>query len=173
MAAIRGRDTSPELALRSALFRRGYRYRIDARDLPGKPDMKLTKFRAVIFAHGCFWHGHDCPKFRPPKTNRAFWRAKIRRNRERDRRVVAELLESGWRVAVVWECALNESERRGDVDLLYDSLCRWLEGKRRFAEYRGRAEIQFPHGKRMPYQINASSAVFASDLGHLGKKNYV
>ena len=163
MAAIHGRDTAPELALRSALHARGYRFRVDARGLPGRPDLKLTRYRAVVFVHGCFWHGHDCPKFRPPLSNVEFWLGKIERNRARDRRVVAELLESGWRVAVVWECAISGAGGHAMPDGLLDALCRWLDGGRRFVEFGGRHAESGISASRVGYQRNDSPAVFAAE----------
>jgi DNA mismatch endonuclease (patch repair protein) len=113
MAGIRATDTRPELLLRKGLHALGFRFRIHVGSLPGKPDLVLPRWRAVIFAHGCFWHGHDCPLFVWPKTRPDFWRAKIERNREVDARAEAALAEAGWRHAVVWECALRGRIRLG------------------------------------------------------------
>jgi len=111
MRAVKGRDTKPEVALRKALFARGFRYRLHG-DLPGRPDLVFAARRAVIFVHGCFWHGHDCPRgARAPKTNAAYWRAKIAKNRTRDDAVRAELKLLGWRVLVLWECGLKDLHR--------------------------------------------------------------
>lgn len=108
MSRIRGKDTKPEVSFRKALHRLGFRYRLHAKGLPGKPDIVLPKYRTAIFVHGCFWHGHrPCKVYRLPKTNREFWAEKIAGNRSRDRRNVKALLGDGWRVAVVWECALQ------------------------------------------------------------------
>ena len=107
MAGIRGRNTRPELVIRKALHARGFRYRLHVAGLPGKPDIVLPRFRAVIFVHGCFWHGHDCPLFRLPATRSEFWEAKISRNRERDREVLGALKTTGWRCLTVWECAIR------------------------------------------------------------------
>ena len=141
MAAIRGRDTLPELILRSALHARGLRFRVDARDLPGRPDLKLTKYRALVFVHGCFWHGHDCAYFRAPRSNRSFWTDKVERNRARDLRVVAALREAGWRVCVVWECALKAPASRRELDALADAVARWVRGRRPFLELFDRAAV--------------------------------
>lgn len=106
MSGIRGKDTKPELLLRRALHRDGYRYRLHAKELPGRPDLVFPKYHAVLFVHGCFWHGHQgCKYFRVPTTRTEFWEAKIAGNRARDQRRLAELIEAGWRTAVVWECA--------------------------------------------------------------------
>lgn len=109
MRAIRSADTKPELLVRKALFAAGFRYRLHQRDLPGKPDIVLAKYRTVIFVHGCFWHGHDCKYFKIPKTRPDFWLTKIRANQSRDQTVVAQLNQSGWHVIEVWECSTRPS----------------------------------------------------------------
>lgn len=108
MRAVKARDTAPERTVRALLRAQGYRYRLDARDLPGRPDIVLRGRRKAIFVHGCFWHGHDCARgARLPRANADYWRAKIDRNRARDAASVAALEASGWSVTVVWECALR------------------------------------------------------------------
>lgn len=107
MSRIRGSDTKPELALRRGLFAMGFRYRLHRKDLPGRPDLTFPRYGAVIFVHGCFWHGHDCALFRMPATRPEFWAGKIEGNRERDIRNVSSLRELGWRVLTVWECAMR------------------------------------------------------------------
>jgi len=126
MQAIRGKDTKPEIAVRRALHARGYRYRLNRRDLPGKPDILLPKYRAVIFVHGCFWHGHDCALFKWPATRKEFWRTKIEGNVERDQRNVEALTASGWRIAIVWECALKGHGRLG-LSVVVDRVVAWLD----------------------------------------------
>ena len=106
MSGIRGKNTRPELLVRKALHAAGFRYRLHGRDLPGKPDMIFPKYSAVLFVHGCFWHGHDCPMFRLPSSRIEFWQTKIAGNLARDSLVATRLSESGWRIGVVWECAL-------------------------------------------------------------------
>lgn len=107
MVAIRGRNTKPELVLRSALHQTGFRFRTNRTDLPGKPDIVLPKYRAVIFMHGCFWHRHNCAHFKQPGGDNAnFWKWKLNRNAERDEEVAKLLSEAGWRRFVVWECAV-------------------------------------------------------------------
>ena len=113
MAAIGAKDTKPEMALRCALHRAGFRYRLHVRDLPGRPDIVLSKHQLAIFVHGCFWHKHNCPAFVWPKTRAAFWRAKLEGNVARDRRILTALRGTGWRTVVVWECEL---EKYGGVD---------------------------------------------------------
>lgn len=112
MASIKAKDTKIERMVRRYLFRQGFRYRIHDRRLPGTPDVVLPKYRCVIFINGCFWHAHEgCARFVLPKTNQAFWKEKLAKNRERDRRSVASLLSLGWRVLVVWECELATAHR--------------------------------------------------------------
>ncbi len=108
MSRIKGSDTKPEKMLRSALHRAGFRFRLHDKHLPGKPDLVLKKFKAVIFVHGCFWHRHkDCDKAYTPKSNVDFWKEKFRRNIERDKQKSKELSENGWEVFTVWECEIE------------------------------------------------------------------
>ncbi len=108
MAKIGGKDTKPELLLRRALHARGLRYRLHDRKLPGSPDLVFRRFRAVCFVHGCFWHRHSgCPYATNPATRPEFWEAKFKANVERDHRAKEALWTAGWRVAIVWECALR------------------------------------------------------------------
>jgi DNA mismatch endonuclease, patch repair protein len=110
MAAIRGRDTKPELIVRRIVHRLGFRFRLHRRDLPGRPDLVLPRHRAVIFVHGCFWHQHDCRYGRVvPVTRAEFWKSKRDENVARDRRNVAALRRNGWRVLITWECWTRES----------------------------------------------------------------
>jgi DNA mismatch endonuclease (patch repair protein) len=125
MAAIRDRDTKPELLVRHGLHARGFRYRLQNRKLHGRPDLVFPKHSALIFVHGCFWHGHDCPLFKWPKTRPKFWREKIQSNVERDLRNEEVLAASGWRVGKVWECA-TRGPGRLDFDFILDLLSEWL-----------------------------------------------
>jgi len=118
MSRIRGRDTKPEMILRRGLHALGLRFRLHRKDLPGRPDLVFPRYRAVIQVHGCFWHGHDCPMFKWPATRAEFWKEKIVGNRRRDRASLGALHESGWRVLVVWECALRGPGRRSVRDVL-------------------------------------------------------
>lgn len=121
MAGIRGRDTQPEMALRSGLHRLGLRFRLHARGLPGRPDMVLPRHRAVVFVHGCFWHRHKgCRLTTTPRTRAEFWAAKFDANMERDARNTRMLIAAGWRVAIVWECALRSSRREATVSVVAD-----------------------------------------------------
>ena len=110
MAAIHSASTKPELKLRHALWGLGFRYRVNDKRLPGKPDIVLPKYHTVIFVHGCFWHGHkDCPNYTVPKTHTDFWTAKIARNQERDQETWRRLEAKGWYVLIVWECELKKA----------------------------------------------------------------
>lgn len=109
MRAVKARDTGPELKVRAMLRTLGHRYRLDARDLPGRPDIVQRGRRKAIFVHGCFWHGHDCARgARQPKANADYWRAKVARNRARDEASLTALSTTGWSCHVVWECALKD-----------------------------------------------------------------
>lgn len=126
MAAVKGKNTKPEMRVRRALHGRGFRYGLHNKALPGKPDLVLPKYNAVIFVHGCFWHAHDCPAFSWPKTREAFWREKIGGNQVRDAANIEALLASGRRVAVIWECALKGKHKPGFEDVI-DTLSDWLQ----------------------------------------------
>ena len=136
MAAIRGKDTKPEMIVRKGLWRMGFRYRLNHKRLPGHPDLVLKKYRTCIFVNGCFWHGHnvditifentDCCKI--PKTNREFWIEKIRRNKERDIEEQKRLAEMGWHCITVWECELKPSKREATLESLAYTLNKiWLD----------------------------------------------
>lgn len=108
MRRVKGRDTGPELAVRRILRAAGIGYRLGGGGLPGKPDMVMKGRRTAVFVHGCFWHGHDCPRgARKPKANAAYWSAKIARNRDRDATARSALNATGWRVVTVWECGMK------------------------------------------------------------------
>lgn len=110
MSSVHSENTSPERVLRSGLWHRGFRYRINDKRLPGSPDIVLPKYRSVIFVHGCFWHGHKgCKYYTVPKTNTDFWVAKVARNRERDQKNWRQLEAKGWHVIVVWACQLKKA----------------------------------------------------------------
>lgn len=126
MSGIRGRNTRPELTIRRALHARGFRFRLHSAKVPGKPDLVLTRYRAAIFVHGCFWHGHDCHLFKAPSTRPEFWAEKIARNRLRDEIVREQLQQSGWRRLVIWECALK-GKTRLDPETLTDCVSAWLQ----------------------------------------------
>lgn len=125
MSRIRGSNTKLEVLVRKGLHARGLRYRLGGAKLPGRPDIVLPKYRTVVFVHGCFWHGHDCPLYRLPKTRPEFWADKIGKNRTRDQRVTSELEAMGWRVLTVWECSLRgktATEQASFLDRLAETL---------------------------------------------------
>ena len=115
MAAIKGKNTKPELLVRSWLHRNGFRFRLHRKDLPGKPDIVLPKYKTVIFVHGCFWHSHGCTNSVVPKTRREFWREKLANAVQRDRRNRIDLERRGWLVRVVWECKVDDSLIRSSI----------------------------------------------------------
>jgi DNA mismatch endonuclease (patch repair protein) len=140
MANIKGKNTKPEMAIRSALHRLGYRFRLHRKDLPGKPDIVLPKYRAVVFVNGCFWHGHFCSLFKWPKTREQFWREKILSNKNRDERNVETLLGNGWKVCIVWECSIRK-RKDNDVEEAVANLVAWIEGSTALKEIPSQREL--------------------------------
>ena len=125
MSRIRGKDTGPELLLRREVHARGFRYRLHDSALPGKPDLIFPRFRAVCFVHGCFWHRHPGCRFAAtPSSREEYWKEKLEGNASRDKQSRQKLLELGWRVAVVWECALRDDRREETAS----ELDKWLRG---------------------------------------------
>lgn len=135
MAGIRSKNTRPEMLIRRGLHAEGFRYRLHKGGLPGKPDLVLLKWNAVVFVHGCFWHVHDCPRFKWPSSREEFWRVKLTRNRARDTESVDSLVALGWRVLIVWECALIGRGCRSPNTII-EEMASWI----RSCEPRG--EIQ-------------------------------
>lgn len=125
MLAIKSKDTKPEILIRKALHARGFRFRLHRKDLPGSPDMVLQKYDALIFINGCFWHGHRCHLSKPPATRTEFWLTKISTNVSRDMRNHQLLMNSDWRFAVIWECALK-GKTKLDFSALMSELEAWL-----------------------------------------------
>ena len=122
MSRIKQKDTKPEILVRKALFNSGYRYRLHKKGLPGSPDIVLAKYRAVIFVNGCFWHYHKkCRDGHIPKSRREYWKKKLDRNVERDKKVYKNLKENGWRVLIVWEC-----EAKKDIQKSLSKIERFL-----------------------------------------------
>jgi len=140
MAGIRATNTKPEIIVRKALHRLGYRYGLHCRDVPGKPDLVFRSRRAVIFVHGCFWHGHDCRYFRLPSTRPAFWSNKIARNQARDSVVAEQLKAAGWRQLIIWECAIRD-QKAPEVEKLISRVVRWLESDARRTQMRGKRMV--------------------------------
>jgi DNA mismatch endonuclease, patch repair protein len=126
MAGIRSKDTKPELIIRKGLHRMGLRYRLHDKKLPGRPDLVFPKYRAVIFVNGCFWHGHDCPDFRLPKTRTEFWSEKIAATKLRDLRARSALDRLGWHHETVWECAVRRKDE-GAHERIVAILADWLQ----------------------------------------------
>lgn len=139
MSGIRGRNTKPEILIRKLLHRDGFRFRLHIRDLPGKPDIALKRYHAVIFVNGCFWHGHDCTLFKLPATRRDFWYDKIKRNQINDKKAKEALLANGWRVGIVWECALRGANK--NIEGVAQSLNEWLLSDTPLIEVRNEAGI--------------------------------
>lgn len=138
MSGIRGKDTRPELIVRRGLHAMGFRYRLHDRKLPGRPDLVFPGLKAVILVHGCFWHGHGCHLFKWPASRIEFWREKISGNRERDAGNLARLGDAGWRVLVIWECALKGRLKRGG-DEVSGEAARWLRSGDDYLELKGDA----------------------------------
>lgn len=126
MSGIRGKNTKPEMTIRKGLHRRGFRFRLHSRHLPGKPDLVLPRYNTTIFVHGCFWHGHGCHLFKMPSTRREFWQAKIARNAECDQEVAKALGQKGWRRLVIWECAIKGKSRH-DLNTLLQRITEWIK----------------------------------------------
>ena len=156
MAAIRSKNTKPEMIVRRGLWKRGFRYRLNHKRLPGHPDLVLRKYRTCVFVNGCFWHGHlvesntmessACCKM--PKTNREFWVAKIRRNKERDKEEQRKLAEMGWHCITVWECELTPKRREETLESLAFTLNHiWLQDHGTFVNLHPKQEEE---GNQMP-----------------------
>ena len=127
MSHIRSKNTKPEQLVRQALWHQGFRYRLHAKDLPGKPDIVLPKYKTAIFINGCFWHGHEgCKDFVIPKSNTAFWLEKIGKNKERDARDETALTSAGWKVITIWECELKKPVIEETISALFKTLAEFL-----------------------------------------------
>jgi len=136
MAAVRNKNTKPELLIRKGLHRLGFRFRLHDRKLPGKPDLVLPKYNAVIFVNGCFWHRHDCHLFKWPYTRKEFCQTKIEGNRARDIESIKQLQSMGWRVLTIWECSLKGKARLQE-DELFSRVSIWIAGDVTEQEVRG------------------------------------
>lgn len=124
MSRIRSKNTKPEILIRSALHKKGFRFRLHRKDLPCKPDMVFSKHNAVIFVHGCFWHLHGCKYSKIPDTRKSWWLNKLEKNKMRDQDCVNQLLVSGWRVLIIWECIIKEN--KNNMELFIDRITDWL-----------------------------------------------
>lgn len=136
MSGIGSKNTRQEVSLRKLLHGMGFRYRLHAKDVPGRPDIVLPRYRAAIFVHGCFWHGHDCSLFRLPGTRQEFWKDKIGRNERRDAEVRRQLEAAGWRHFVVWECATRGRGKEAPAAAAA-KVAAWLKSGRKDGELRG------------------------------------
>lgn len=143
MSRIRGKDTKPEMLIRRGLHARGLRYRLHDRELPGRPDLVFPKYHAAVFVHGCFWHAHGCALSKLPATRQDFWRTKLEGNAARDHKAVEALQANGWRVLVIWECALRGPGRLDD-DAVLGSAARYIQK----ARHKLPMEIEGESGRR-------------------------
>ena len=133
MSKVSGKNTKPEKKIRSGLHRLGFRFRLNDKKLPGKPDIILRKYNKIIFVHGCFWHHHmNCPKSKMPQTRKDFWENKIKNNVIRDQENIEKLERMGWCVAIVWECATKKQE---NLIQTIDALNRWIKKGQSFTEF--------------------------------------
>ena len=139
MSGIQGKDTKPEVMIRKVLHRKGFRYRLHVKSLPGKPDLVFPKYRAIIQVNGCFWHGHNCHLFKWPSTHPDFWRNKILGNKERDGKNQLELEKLGWRILTIWECAVKGKYRQ-PFEILIEQISEWLAMNKSSNEMRGLVE---------------------------------
>lgn len=163
MSKIRSDNTKPEIVLRKALFAKGYRYRINAKTLPGKPDIVLPKYNTAIFVHGCFWHGHEkkiCSDSHIPKTNTAYWNEKITRNKQRDGRNSALLQSMGWKVMIVWDC---EIQQKGNMENII----------RKIADLLNHPVLAYPKGVSIRFyeEVEGNITMVAEDIVPYKKKN--
>lgn len=134
MSKIRGQNTKPELEVRRVLWKMGYRYQLYRKDLPGKPDLVFPKYKAVIFINGCFWHKHGCRFSKLPATNMKFWKQKIESNCLRDKKNIEELKDLGWRVCIIWECAIRNKSWKTESDSVINTVAAWLHSNERFMD---------------------------------------
>jgi len=136
MSRIKSKNTRPELEIRKLLFKRGFRYRLHRKDLPGKPDLVFTKYKAVIFINGCFWHYHNCRLFKMPETRKAWWKKKLTKNKMRDKKKLSQLLNGGWRVMIIWECSFRGKKKiePDKIIQITNSISKWLKSNQDLSE---------------------------------------
>lgn len=139
MSRIKGRDTRPEMEIRKKLFARGFRYRLHDKKLPGKPDMVFPKYKAVVLFNGCFWHVHDCYLFKWPTSQVTFWKKKLTKNKENDRKNNEALKKLGWRILTIWECSYRSPGKKdwSKIDSLVPKIEKWLYSIKKTGELRG------------------------------------
>ncbi len=163
MAAIHSSSTKPELKLRKAIWRLGFRYRINDKGLPGRPDLVLPKYRTAIFVHGCFWHAHKgCKSYNPPQTNSEFWTKKITRNQQRDQEVWRQLEAKGWYVIIVWECELKKELFEETISRVQDEILQNAEKLRIDKEERSHIKEAYRHIRE---EIKKKEAESLEELG--------
>jgi len=133
MASVKGKNTRPEMLIRRMLHKEGFRFRIHRKDLPGNPNIVLPKHNALILVNGCFWHGHTCNRSTLPKTNTSFWEEKIEKNVARDKNNISKLLAEGWRVCVIWECAVKPKKAL-DANQVSLRISSWIKSKNNYYE---------------------------------------
>ena len=164
MSRIHSASTKPEIKLRRALWRIGFRYKVNDKKLPGKPDIVLPKYHTVVFVHGCFWHGHKgCPTSHIPETNTEFWKAKITRNQERDQEVWRQLEAKGWSVIIVWECQLNKAAQDETIGRVRSEILRNGELYLSAQEERKRSREAYRQMRRQ--QLEKEAALLAELKG--------
>jgi DNA mismatch endonuclease, patch repair protein len=136
MSRVKGKNTRQEVEIRKRLFALGFRYRLHDKKLPGKPDIVLRKYRAVIFINGCFWHAHDCPLFKWPTSKKVFWKKKLSGNKERDYQNTSSLIKLGWRIFTVWECSFRSAgrDRTKEINLVAIKVAKWLYSNKKYGE---------------------------------------
>lgn len=137
MSGIQAKNTKPEIMVRKALFAQGYRYKLHDKKLPGKPDLVLPKYQTVIFVHGCFWHKHNCHLFKWPSTRPDFWKEKLNGNAKRDQVVMQILRSNGWKVLVIWECALKGKHKQ-KIDKVVNQTIKFVHNSRLHFEVMGK-----------------------------------
>lgn len=161
MAQIKGKDTLPEITVRKYLFSKGFRYKINDKSLPGKPDIVLPKYRTVIFVNGCFWHGHsNCKYAKLPQTRTEWWKAKIEKNKERDIKTHGELKKSGWNIISVWTCQLkpkNKANTLENIALLLEKIFLESRKKQKLHPYILPAEIHQVAEREEEYNSGSSA----------------
>lgn len=132
MSRIGSKNTKPELFLRSLLHRQGIRFRLHSKNLPGKPDIVFPKYKTVIFVHGCFWHYHSCKDSKIPSSRSEWWKNKLKDNQKRDQEIIGKLLNSGWRVLIIWECSVKKSKKNPKTFI--SEIQKWLSSNSLYAE---------------------------------------
>lgn len=136
MSNIQGKNTKPEILIRKNLYSKGYRYKLHVKSLQGKPDIVLSKYNALIFINGCFWHKHNCHLFKWPKTRRFFWETKINKNIENDQKNHIKLLNENWRILIVWECSIKGKTKK-TMEIVINDIVEWLHSDINFKEIEG------------------------------------